>query len=213
MMFALAVWLAASVSAVAQSPQSFPCFKHHGRLVSYSSGSPSLRIWLIGTKRVVGLEDSTIPSVIEPYLDATSPEYSFIYGDFQLCPVEPEKPGHMRRVRMVGAANLVVANAQGLQGPPFRLLSTWQAIGGAAKGDTKKTPWTPRSNSPLYLTFAPGDATRLDAPTRRPAVGEAIHQVAPLRRPPQDRTHHGKGCGPVEPSAPCCAEIGGFGYD
>lgn len=103
----------------------FPCFKGHGRLVSYSSGSPSLRIWLIGTKRVVGLEDSTIPSVIEPYLSATSPEYSFIYGDFELCPVEPDKPGHMRRVRMVRAENLVVENAQGLPRPPFRLLSTW----------------------------------------------------------------------------------------
>jgi hypothetical protein len=108
--------------------------------VSYSSGSPSLRIWLIGTKRVVGLEDFTIPSVIEPYLDATSPEYSFIYGDFEVCPVEPDKPGHMRRVRMVGAQNLVVANAQGLQRPPFRLLSTWQATSDAPKDTTKKTP-------------------------------------------------------------------------
>ncbi len=118
----------------------YPCFKHHGRLVSYSSGSPSLRIWLIGTKRVVGLEDFTIPSVIEPYLDATSPDYSFIYGDFELCPVEPDKPGHMRRVRMVGAQNLVVANAQGSQRPPFRLLSTWQATTDAPEETTTKTP-------------------------------------------------------------------------
>jgi hypothetical protein len=106
----------------------FPCFKHHGRLISHSSGSPSFRIWLIGTKRIVGLEDTAMPRVIERYLDATSPEYSFIYGDFKLCPLVPDKPGHMRSVRMVGAENLVVANmVRSPRPPPFRLLSTWTA--------------------------------------------------------------------------------------
>jgi hypothetical protein len=69
-----------------------------------------------------------------------SPEYSFIYGDFELCPVEPDKPAQMRRVQIVGAENLVVENAHGLLRPPFRLLSTWQPTGGAPKGATKKTP-------------------------------------------------------------------------
>lgn len=123
------LWLALSTTGTASSQTAatpaFPCFKHHGRLASYSSGSPSLRIWLIGTKRVVGLEDSTIPPAIEPFLSATSPAYSFIYGDFELCPIGPDKPGQMRRVRMVRAENLVVENAQGLPLPPFRLLSTW----------------------------------------------------------------------------------------
>jgi len=125
-----------AASSQNQRRPEYPCFKHHGRLVSMSSGSPSLRIWLIGTKRIVGLEDSTIPPGIEPYLSATSPEYSAIYGDFELCPIEPDKPGHMRRTRLVKAENLVVQNVQGVP-PPFRLLSTWPKQDGAS---SRKAP-------------------------------------------------------------------------
>ena len=55
-----------------------------------------------------------------------SPNHSYIYGDFNICPLEPDTPGHMRRVRVIGAEKLVVQDIQGLR-PPFRLLSTWPA--------------------------------------------------------------------------------------
>jgi hypothetical protein len=102
------------------------CFKHHGRLSSQNG--IALKIWLIGTTRVVGLENEIdeLPVQIRKYLDMTSPELSYIYGDFDLCPVEPDKPGHLRRVCLAGAEKLVIRNAQGSR-PPFRLLSTWPA--------------------------------------------------------------------------------------
>jgi hypothetical protein len=56
----------------------------------------------------------------------TSPEHSYIYGDFDICPVEPDTPGHMRRACVAGAANPVIRNLQGSR-RPFRMLSTWPA--------------------------------------------------------------------------------------
>jgi hypothetical protein len=102
------------------------CFKRHGRLSSQNG--TALTIWLIGTKRVVGLENQIdeLPPEVRKYLDMTSPEHSYIYGDFDICPVEPDKPGHMRRVCVTGAENLVIRNLQGSR-PVFRLLSTWPA--------------------------------------------------------------------------------------
>src|SRR5688572_27123792 len=72
-----------------------PCFKHHGRLSSQNG--IALKIWLIGTTRVVGLEGTDLPPLVEKYLDMTSPHHSYFYGDFDICPTEPDKPGVLRR--------------------------------------------------------------------------------------------------------------------
>jgi len=109
-----------------------PCFTHHGRLSSQNG--TALKIWLVGTKRVVGLENDVdeLPSVVKKYLDMTSIDHSYIYGDFEICPVEKDSPGHMRRVCVTGAQKLVVENLRGSR-PPFRLLSTWPDAGLPAK--------------------------------------------------------------------------------
>ena len=98
-----------------------PCVKHHGRLSSQNG--IAYKIWLIGTTRMVALENEP-PSFLAKYLDMTSPEHSYIYGDFDICPVEPDRPGYLRRVCVVGAENLVIQHLQDSR-PPFRLLSTW----------------------------------------------------------------------------------------
>lgn len=99
-----------------------PCFRHRGRLSS-QNGIP-LVIWLVGTARRVSVNDTEIPSAVERYLSMTSEDHSYIFGDFDICPLEPDNPGHMRGVCVSGAANLVVQNLAGTR-PPFRLLSTW----------------------------------------------------------------------------------------
>jgi hypothetical protein len=139
----LSLWFALSIAGTgpafsqtrAQSVE--PCFKHHGRLSSQNG--IALMIWLIGTTRIVGLENSDLPPEVDKYLDMASPNHSYIYGDFDICPLEPDTPGHMRRVRVVGAEKLVVQNLQALR-PPFRLRSTWPVDGGVQKGATPKTP-------------------------------------------------------------------------
>jgi hypothetical protein len=103
----------------------FPCFKHHGRLTAYSNGI-AVKIWLIGTTRVVYPEGGLkLPPDFDKYLDPTPPNsYGTVYGDFELCPLEPDTPGAMRRVRVASAEKLVVEGVNGLR-PPFRVMSTW----------------------------------------------------------------------------------------
>jgi hypothetical protein len=99
-----------------------PCFRHHGRLSSQNG--IALKIWLIGTTRVVGVHSTETPSIIEKYLDMASPNHSYIYGDFDICPLTPDRPGHMRSVCVAGAERVVVQDTQRAR-PAFRLLSTW----------------------------------------------------------------------------------------
>ncbi len=100
-----------------------PCAEHHGR---YSTQNGiTQRIWLVGTKRSVRVEGwGFLPTEVEKYTDMTSLEHSYIFGDFEICPLEPDQPGHSRAVCVISARNLVIQNLQGLR-PPFRIASTW----------------------------------------------------------------------------------------
>ena len=128
----LVVLLATSVALTAQqgwtcsTPPVEPCATRHGRLSS-QNGIP-LRLWLIGTKRVVAVANSidSLPSEIQRYLEMTSEDHSYIFGDFVVCPLEPDTPGHMRQACVTGAEKLVVQPLR-RPGPPFRILSTWPA--------------------------------------------------------------------------------------
>jgi len=104
------------------------CSKVHGRLSSQNG--IALKIWLIGTTRVVGLDNDSdqLPTLVRKYLELTSPDHSYIYGDFDICPLEPDRPGHMKRACVVGAEKLVVQDVQALR-PPFRILATWPTDG------------------------------------------------------------------------------------
>jgi hypothetical protein len=110
------------------------CFRHHGRLSSQNG--VALMIWLLGTTRIVRVENEVADLPFGKYLEMTSPDHSYIYGDFEICPLDRDRPGHMRSVCVLGAENLVVQNLQGLR-PAFRLLSTWPADvrGGKQKTD------------------------------------------------------------------------------
>jgi len=129
---ALAVLLATVVPLTAQQawtctpPPVEPCAKRHGRLSSQSG--ITLRLWLIGTKRVVALANDVdaLPLEVQRHLDMTSEDHSYIFGDFVVCPLEPAIPWQMRRVCVTGAEKLVVQPLR-RPGPPFRMLSTWPA--------------------------------------------------------------------------------------
>ena len=101
-----------------------PCFKHRGRLSGQNGIART--IWLVGTTRKVRVENEEVPSFIDKYLDMTSEDHSYIFGIFEVCPVEPDTPGQMRAVCVADAKELVVQNLRTPR-PPFRLLSTWPA--------------------------------------------------------------------------------------
>jgi hypothetical protein len=87
------------------------CFEVHGRL-RFGNGNPALRMWRVGTDRILGIwddEDPIVPanlaSTLEPGLGRT------VFGDFLVCPFTVERPGSMRMVCIESARNLVVRDA------------------------------------------------------------------------------------------------------
>jgi len=91
----------------------------HGRLSPYN-GTPTFRIWVIGTKRMLGVSQRPLPA---------NPDYSLmpdalfgifftqesmwaakVYADFLVEPLAPDEKGVMRPVKILAAKNIVVAN-------------------------------------------------------------------------------------------------------
>jgi len=99
-----------------------PCITRHARLSSQNGSARTL--WLVGTTRKVRVDNREIPSDVERYLSMTSEDHSYVFGDFDVCPLEPDIRGQMRGVCISRAANLVVQSLAGTR-PSFRLLSTW----------------------------------------------------------------------------------------
>ena len=69
------------------------CYTVHGRLNNWN-GNPTRRIWIVGTKRMLGLRDGTeLPGVLDKPLSDFDHE---VYGDFEFCPFTPQKSGVMQ---------------------------------------------------------------------------------------------------------------------
>jgi len=99
------------------------CYWTRGRL-RVGNGTPSYRLWKIGTHRLLGIYSG--PSVDRFGLDSEGPEFPanvesafgqskmdspydiWIFADFEVCPLEPEKPGHMQAACIETAKNLFV---------------------------------------------------------------------------------------------------------
>ena len=115
------------ISSVWAEPQSTPkadscrarpdlvgkCFNVHGRLSVYN-GTPSIRLWPIGTKRLLGIIDPTdvsnapgstiLPLDIKSKLDWNKD----VFGDFVVCPLAVSKPGRMQTVCIESGKNLTI---------------------------------------------------------------------------------------------------------
>jgi hypothetical protein len=104
------------------APPVEPCFRHRARLSSQNGIAHMM--WLVGTKRIVNVTETDIPSSLSKYLDMTSPAHSDIFGEFDICPLEPDMPGHMRMVCIANGSRLV-AQDRARARPAIRLLSTW----------------------------------------------------------------------------------------
>jgi len=84
-------------------------FEFHGRLSVYN-GNPMYRIWIIGTKRLLGirggdLDEADMPKELEQLFTKT---FVRIYGDFTVTPIDTYKKGTMQTVRIDAVKNLVI---------------------------------------------------------------------------------------------------------
>jgi hypothetical protein len=108
------------------------CYWTRGRLNFYN-GVPSYRIWKVGTKRILGVYSGPQAERIDP-LDNEHPEFPAnlqrvfeseternedkkqfapyligpAFGDYEVCPLEPEVPGEMQDVCIESAKNIFV---------------------------------------------------------------------------------------------------------
>lgn len=89
------------------------CFRLHGRAF-FSNGTPSLRIWYVGTNRILGVtdrrqaDDAEDPIAPANLLNALGGFDHFVFGDFEVCPFTPKRQSHMQMVCVESAENLVI---------------------------------------------------------------------------------------------------------
>lgn len=80
------------------------CFRIHGRIAMYN-GTPTLRIWRIGTDRLLGVDDDVpVPEPLSRQLDWDVNTYA----DFEVCPFTREREGEMQKVCIESAEHIVV---------------------------------------------------------------------------------------------------------
>jgi hypothetical protein len=83
-----------------------PAFKVHGRLKCWN-GAPTLRISVLGTKRILGVHgDSPIP---ENLTKSKRTFWTEVVGDFLVCPLTKSKPGVMQIVCIISAENIKIS--------------------------------------------------------------------------------------------------------
>jgi len=81
------------------------CFVVHGR-ISFYNGNPTARIWVIGSKRMLGVSDQkgcSLPDNVQALMNWETE----VYGDFTVCPFSISKPGEMQLVCVAQANHLV----------------------------------------------------------------------------------------------------------
>ena len=89
------------------------CFRLHGRAF-FSNGTPDLRIWQVGTNRILGVtghpqaDDADTPIVPPNLLNALAGFDHFLFGDFEVCPLTPKQQGHMQMVCVERAEHLAI---------------------------------------------------------------------------------------------------------
>lgn len=92
------------------------CFTVHGRLSVYN-GAPAMRIWRIGTKRMLGVSEQrfavpgyrNVPETIQKQLNQDVD----IFGDFLVCPFTRPKAAEMQMVCIEDGKNLRVQKRAG----------------------------------------------------------------------------------------------------
>jgi hypothetical protein len=129
----LTVLIVAAMTATARPPQEAPkrkipcktpenasmCYWTRGR-VRLGNGTPAYRLWKVGTNRLLGIYSG--PSIDRgKSLDNEDPEFPqnvervwkdrigrTLWADFEVCPLEPERPGSMQAACIESAKNIFI---------------------------------------------------------------------------------------------------------
>ena len=104
-----------SPGCIAISYANAPCFTVHG-LLQGSNGVPGIRMWRIGTRRVLGIvggdgspaADDLVPQPLYARMQTETPGWlRSVDAKFLVCPLATEKAGWMQPVCIVSASDVV----------------------------------------------------------------------------------------------------------
>lgn len=85
------------------------CAVVRGRMQPYNGGPPNIRIWPVGTHRLLGVEQTGDERInVPPDLEQWVEFGTLIYANFTVCPLAEDKPGQMRLVCVESADNIRV---------------------------------------------------------------------------------------------------------
>ena len=85
-----------------------PCFRVRGRAAFYN-GNPTIRIWKVGTRRLLGVSARCEPPACEPLPPAVRAALDWehpVFAHFLVCPFTRERPGVMQMVCVDTATRL-----------------------------------------------------------------------------------------------------------
>lgn len=108
LLFLLAASASAPTDACAAGES---CHWVEGRL-TLGNGTPAFRIWPRGTRRLLGVTTRRSGSEAADVIPANAARYlrenrtDRVWGRFLVCPLEPERAGRMRSVRVAAAGRL-----------------------------------------------------------------------------------------------------------
>jgi len=84
--------------------------------MNFWNGAPSVRIWRVGTARMLGVSEQRfyVPGYcnLPPDVLAKLSWDTDLFADFVVCPFTPEEPGLMQFVCVESAARMVVRKRQ-----------------------------------------------------------------------------------------------------
>ncbi len=94
------------------------CYWTHGRLSIYN-GNPTFRLWKVGTHRLLGIYsgpgagafDAGLVDADDVELPVNLMQHDFtkasVFGDFEVCPLAPEKEGRMQPACIESAKGII----------------------------------------------------------------------------------------------------------
>ena len=87
------------------------CFTLRGRL-SFYNGAPSVRIWRVGSRRILGVSEQRFAVAgycnLPPAIAGRLSWDADLFADLVVCPFTHEQPGVMQLVCVDAAANVVI---------------------------------------------------------------------------------------------------------
>jgi len=79
------------------------CLDIRGR-VSLHNGNPSVRIWPVGSKRLLGVRDAE-PPLLPPELQKSLSWDHYVFADLKVCPLTKPREGRMQVVCIASVRN------------------------------------------------------------------------------------------------------------